>query len=124
VTTDNKRRVLYLKDDRSAFDAESPAFQTLFAQVDTAGDRTEAVMLFQKNGYDFVIGDLSVEPERAGVLKQIKDLKPATTVFAMLSPDDSDKLYGIADMNINAFELTPEHFDLALAEIAKFNPGA
>ena len=54
--------------------------------------------------------------------KQIKDKKPEQTIFAMVAPKDTDKLYGIADLGIHAFELTPEQFDQALQTIAQLNP--
>lgn len=119
-----KRNVLFIKDDRSLFDAETPALKKLFSSVDIARGREEALKFFESNPYDIVIGDLSVAPEAVGLLKQLKDLKTEQTIFAMVSPDDTDKLYGIADLGIHAFELMPEHFDLALEAIAKFDPSA
>jgi len=41
---------------------------------------------------------------------------------ALVSPDDTDKLYGIADPGIHAFELTPEYFNLVPEQIAAFDP--
>jgi len=120
----DKWNVLYIGDDRSAFDAQTPMFKALFGNVDIAMGREETLKFFEENRYDIVIGDLSVSPEAVGVLKQLKDIRKEQTIFAMVSPEDTDKLYGIADLGIHAFELTPEHFDLALEEIAKFNPHA
>ena len=63
-----------------------------------------------------------MEPEEIAFLKQIKDKKSKQTIFALVSPKDTDKLYGIADLGINAFELTPDYFGQALEQIAKFDP--
>lgn len=119
---DTKRTILFIKDSQSLFDLGTGMFQTLFNRVDIAQGRKDALELFQANTYDLVIGDLSVIPEGVGLLKQIKDTKAEQIIFAMLSPKDADKLYGIADLGIHAFELEPEQFDLALEAIAAFDP--
>lgn len=124
MATEKKWTVLYIEDDRSGFDAQTPVLGTLFDRVDTVQGKEEALNYFNANAYDIVLCDLSVEPEGLGLLKQLQDIKAEQTIFAMVSPKDTDKLYGIADLGIHAFELTPEHFDLALEEIAKFNPYA
>jgi DNA-binding NtrC family response regulator len=117
-------KILFIEDERSAFNTDTPLFDTLFEQADRSADKAGVLRLLNTNHYDMVIGDLSVEAEGAGLLKQIKDLKPEVTIFAMVSPKDNDKLFGIADLGINAFELAPEQFELALEEIARFNPYA
>lgn len=119
---EKKWNILFIKDGRSDFDLQTPALASLFSDIDFVEGKDEALKYFNGLSYDIVIGDLSVEPERAGLLKQLRDLNPKQAIFAMVSPKDSDKLFGIADMNINAFELTPEHFDLALEQIAEFDP--
>jgi len=55
-------------------------------------------------------------------MKQLIDLKPEQTIFTLVSPKDTDKLYGIADLGIHAFELEATQFDQALEMIAQFNP--
>ena len=119
-----KWKILFIEDERSAFNTDTPLFATLFEQADRSADKASVLRLLNAHPYDMVIGDLSVEAEGAGLLKQIKDLKPDMTIFAMVSPKDSDKLFGIADLGINAFELTPDQFELALEELARFNPYA
>lgn len=119
---EKKWTILFIKDHRSDFDLQTPALSSLFSDIDFVEGKEETIKYFNAITYDIVIGDLSVEPEQAGLLKQLRDLKPKQAIFAMVSPKDADKLFGIADMNINAFELTPEHFDLALEQIAKFDP--
>lgn len=119
---DKKWNVLFIKDEKSLFDSKSKMFDLLFNKVDMAANKEEALKLFDANPYDIVIGDLSVAPEAVALLKQLIDMKTQQSIFAMVSPKDTDKLYGIADLGINAFELTPEQFDLALEQIAKFNP--
>jgi len=117
-----KWNMLFIKDERSMFDADTEAFDQLFYKVDKVIGREEALKSFDTNQYDIVLCDLSVEPAGAGFLKQMKDIKPEQTIFALISPKDTDKLYGIADLGINAFELTPEYFDQALEHIAIFDP--
>lgn len=124
MTTDKKWNLLFIQDDRSAFDSNTKAFDHLFHNVDKASSREEALKLFEHNQYDIVLSDLSVEPEEVAFLKQIKDIKAEQTIFALLSPKDTDKLYGIADLGINAFELTPDYFDEALQQISLFDPYA
>lgn len=117
-----KRNLLFITEKRSKFDSHTSMFSILFNRADvnyfsewTPGDADSTL-------YDIVIGDLSVDPEQVGVLKQIKEGMSNAIIFAMVDPKDSEKLYKIADMGINAFELLPEQFDMALEEIARFEP--
>lgn len=116
-----KRSVLFITDPRSAFDAQTERFSDLFKQVDVAQSSPEAMKFVYGAAYDIVIGDLTASLETLALLKQIKDMKKEALIFALVAPKDADKLYGIADLGIHAFELLPEQFDLALEEIAKFN---
>ncbi len=122
MNREKKRNLLFIQDERSKFDSETKMFNALFNRVDKVSGKEEALKLFDANDYDIVLCDLSVEPEGAGLLKQMKDMKTEQTIFALVSPKDTDKLYGIADLGINAFELTPEYFDQALEQIAIFDP--
>jgi DNA-binding NtrC family response regulator len=121
MSENQKWNMLFIKDERSLFNTETKAFDQLFNKVDKVIGREEALEFFDANTYDIVLCDLSVEPEEVGLLKQMKDIKSEQTIFALISPKDTDKLYGIADLGINAFELTPEYFDQALEQIAIFD---
>lgn len=122
MNTDKKWNILFIADERSMFDSDTQVFNQLFNRVDKVFAKEEALKHFDKNQYDMVISDLSVEPEGVGLLKQIIDTKDKQCIFALVSPKDTDKLFGIADLGINAFELTPEYFDQALEQIATFDP--
>ena len=122
MNTDKKLNLLFIQNDRSMFDSSTKMFSALFNRVDKVLGKEETLAHFDTNKYDIVLGDISVEPEDIGLLKQIKDMKPEQTIFALVSPKDTDKLFGIADLGINAFELTPEYFDQALEQIAIFDP--
>lgn len=122
MKSDKKWDLLLIEDDKSMFDFGTQTLDVLFSKVDLASSKEEALKLFDENQYDIVIGDLSVEPERVALLKQIKDKKTEQTIFALVSPEDTDKLFGIADLGIHAFELLPEQFEQALDAIAEFNP--
>lgn len=121
MNAEKKKNILFIKDRHSPFNTESGVMERLFNQVDIVHTHEEALKLFYKNQYEVVLGDLSVKTQELVILKQFKDKKPAQVIFAMLLPKDSDKLYKIADLGINAFELNPDQFDLAMEEIAKFN---
>ncbi|MEN8303062.1 MAG: hypothetical protein ABFQ64_03190 [Campylobacterota bacterium] len=122
MATDKKWNILFIKDDMSMFDLTTSMLELLFERVDISSSREESLEFFNTNQYDIVIGDLSVAPEGVAFLKQIKDIKPEQAIFALVSPKDTDKLYSIADLGINAFELTPAQFEQALESIAQFNP--
>ena len=122
MNIDKKWNVLFIKDDESMFDSDTKFFDSLFNKVDKALGRAGALKLYQSNNYDIVIGDISVRPEEVAFMKQLIDLKPEQTIFTLVSPKDTDKLYGIADLGIHAFELDPTQFDQALEMIAQFNP--
>ena len=121
---DKKWNMLFIADERSVFDSETTAFDSLFKRVDKATGREEALKLFDVNQYDIVLSDLSEAPEEVAFLKQLKDKNPEQTIFALVSPKDADKLYSIADLGINAFELTPDYFNEALEQISLFDPYA
>ena len=122
MAIDKKYNILFIKDEKSMFDLTTKMFDLLFNRVDMSLSREKSLELFNNNQYDVVIGDISVKPEEVAFLKQIKDIKPEQTIFALVSPEDTDKLYSIADLGINAFELTPTQFDQALEAISEFNP--
>ena len=122
MNTDKKWNVLFIKDDESIFDSDTKVFDTLFNKVDKVSGRAGALKLYNSHNYDMVICDISVRPEEVAFMKQLIDLKPKQTIFTLVSPKDTDKLYGIADLGIHAFELDPTQFDQALETIAQFNP--
>jgi DNA-binding NarL/FixJ family response regulator len=113
--------MLFMIDTRSKFSTKAKNLE-IFSTVDFATNKDEVLELFEKNKYDIVLSDLSVEAEQAGVLKQLKDMDNDQIIFAILDPKDRVKLYGIADMGINAFELLPTQFNQALEMIAEFDP--
>ena len=124
MNMNKKWNVLFIKDDQSMFDSDTKMFDVLFNKVDKVLGRAGALKLFNSNDYDMVISDISVQPEEVAFMKQLIDLKPEQTIFVLVSPKDTDKLYGIADLGIHAFELEPTQFDQALETIAQFNPYA
>jgi len=124
MNKDQKWSMLFIEDERSKFDYGTKMFDKLFEKVDKVSSREAALKLFDVNQYDIVLSDLSVDPEEVAFLKQLKDIKAEQTIFALVSPKDTDKLYGIADLGINAFELTPDYFDQALEQISLFDPYA
>ena len=124
MSAETKKRVLFIKDRNSSMDAETKKFDELFEQVDIAFSGEEAVPMLYRTKYDIVIGDLSVETHGLATLKQINEMRKETVVFALVSPKDSEKLYKISELGINAFELLPEQFDLALETIADFSPAS
>jgi len=122
MSTKKKWNILFIKDAKSMFDVNTSKFSLLFNQVDIVVSREEALNFFNKNQYDIVIGDISVEPESVALLKQLKDMQAEQTIFALVASKDRDKLFSIADIGINAFELSLVQFDQALETIAQFNP--
>lgn len=121
MNTNKKYNILFIKEDKSLFDSETTMFLQLFNTVDKAIGTKEVLSLIDTKKYDIIIGDISVDPEGVVLLKQIKDKNPKQIIFALVSPKDTDKLYKIANYDINAFELTPEQFDQALEAIAQFD---
>lgn len=116
-----KFNILFIKQNNSLLDSNTQVLDKLFNKVDKALGLQEVFKLLDANEYDIIIGDLTVDAEEVVLLKEIKDKKSQQVVFALLSAKDSDKLYKIANFDINAFELTPEQFDLALEEITRFS---
>ena len=57
-------------------------------------------------------------------MKQLQDIKPSQSIFVFVDESDEDKVYGFADMNINAFIISADQFEAALEELAKFDPYA
>lgn len=124
MATEKKWKILFMKDASSQFDISNQAFNTLFKHVDFVAEQEEMLHFFDTNSYDIVIGDLSIDPKKIGLLKQLQDKKAKQCIFAFVDPRDTDKLYGIADLGINAFELTADQLTQALETIATFDPYA
>lgn len=114
--------ILFIQEESSSLDSESKMFSLLYGNVEKAYNEQDALSSFETKKYDMIIGDITADANNILLLKKIKDKDPKQTIFALVSPQDADKLYKIAESDINAFELTPEQFDLALEEMAKFNP--
>jgi len=114
--------ILYIKDSASEFDVQTKKFEELFKRVDITEGREDSLRRFSNNLYDMVLCDLSVHPEEIAFMKQLKDKKPKQAIIVLVDEKDTDKVYGFADMNINAFILSPEQFDQALESIAEFDP--
>lgn len=120
-----KWNVLFIAEENSLLDSNTPMFNQAFNKVDKALSNDETLKYLDTNHYDMIISDISVEAMEGIIfLKEIKEKKPQQSIFALVAPKDTDKLYLIADLGINAFELSPEDFDLALEEIGKFDPYA
>ena len=117
-----KWNLLFIGDEESKFNSNTEALSELFLNVDKTFDKEESLKFFDEKAYDIVLCDMSVDPTRLAWLKQMKDIKAEQTFFALVDPKDTAKLYGIADLGVNAFELTPEQFDQALQMIADFDP--
>lgn len=117
-----KWKMLFIKESASKFSLETNLFDELFDHVDIVEGRDQALQALESKEYDLVVADLSVRPEEIGLLKQIKDKELDHAIFGMVLPKDADKLFAIADLGINAFELTPEQFEQALEALANFNP--
>jgi len=122
MNRDKKWNILFIQDDNSMFDTETKAFDALFDRVDKVSSRERALALFDTNTYDMVISDISVRPEEVAFMKQLLDIKVEQTIFTLVSPKDTDKLYGIADLGVHAFELEPAQLEQALETIADFDP--
>ena len=118
-----KWNILFIAEDNSMMNSNTPTFDQVFKKADKATTNEEAIQYIESNQYDIIISDISVEVMEGIIfLKEIKEKKPKQSIFALVSPKDTDKLYLIADLGINAFELSPEDFNLALEEIGKFDP--
>lgn len=125
MSQNKKWNVLFIAEENSMMNSNTPIFEQAFNKVDKALNTKEALKFIDHNQYDMIINDISVKVmEGIILLKEIKEKKSKQSIFALVSPNDSDKLYLIADLGINAFELSPEDFELALEEIGKFNPYA
>lgn len=122
---DQKWNILFIAEDKSLLNSNTPIFDQIFHKVDKVLGSNEALKHIDSNQYDMVISDISVEPmEGIILLKEIKEKKPDQTIFALVTEQDSDKLYLIANLGIHAFELSPDDFELALEQIASFDPYA
>jgi DNA-binding NtrC family response regulator len=118
-----KWKILFKTKENSQFDVNSPAFEKFFKSAYKTTNIKEVQELIQHNSYDMIISDISLDAFYGGIeLKEMIEKDPSLTIFALLTPRDSDKLLALSEMGINAFELIPEQLDLALEEISKFNP--
>lgn len=120
-----KWNILFIAEENSMLDSNTSMFNEVFNKVDKATTKEEAIKYIDNNQYDIIISDISVEVMEGVIfLKEIKEKKPQQSIFTLVAPKDSDKLYLIANLGIHAFELSPTDFDLALEQIANFDPYA
>lgn len=124
MDTNKKWNILFVEDEKSEFDLNTNKFEQLFNKVDRALGRDDTLKLFNNNEYDMVVGDLSKNPENIAFMKQVQDIKPSQSIFVFVDESDEDKVYGFADLNINAFIISADQFEAALEELAKFDPYA
>lgn len=123
MSSTDKWDILFIAENDSTFDANTPMFDQLFNKVDKVLDADEAVRLADNNNYDVIISDISVEfIDGIRLLKLINSRKAGQAIYALVTPKDSDRLFGISEQGIHAFELEPTQFDLALETIAGMNP--
>lgn len=123
MSSNEKWDILFIAENESMFDSNTPMFDQLFNKVDKVLDADEAVALADNNNYDVIISDISVEfVDGIRLLKLINSRKAGQAIYALVTEKDSDKLFGIAEQGIHVFELEPTQFDLALETIAGMNP--
>jgi len=116
-----KWSVLFIKDEASQLIPKKELCDSLFDNFDITS-QDEALDYLENENYDMIVSDLTIDASKIGFLKKIKDKKLSSALFAMVSPKDSNKLYSIADLGINAFELTPDQLDQALEALSNFDP--
>ena len=115
-----KYDLLFIKDAKSDFDSNSQMFAKLFNNVDKVLDNAEGLKLLEKNQYDIIIKDISMDfLEGSAFVKQLKEMKPKQEVIALTALDDEGKLSEMIDLGIHFFLLTPVDFDQALEAITQ-----
>lgn len=123
MDTNQKWNILFIRNDKSLFDAENKQFSELFNSVDYAFNENKALKLMYKNNYDIIISDLSVDTlDGVAFMKQLKQMKPTQVIVALVLADDEEKIGGLIDLGINTFLLTPEALGQALEAISNMNP--
>jgi len=119
---EKKYNLLFITDKRSKFDSNTLKLEECFTEVTKVQTNDKVLELLEKNTYGVILHDLSIEPQKAGILKKIIDENKEQIIFALMDPKDAKKLFGLADLGINAIELIPKQFDQALELIATFDP--
>lgn len=123
MDTNQKWDVLLIQTDKSFFDAKNKLFTELFNKADYALGEQKAIKQIYKNNYDIIISDISGDPlEGIEFMKQLKQMKPAQVIVALVLDSDEEKIGGLIDLGINTFLLTPEALDQALEAISNMNP--
>jgi len=122
MSSNKQWNLLFIEDENSQFDSGSKLFSTLFNKVDIAHNNEEALKMIEANAYEIIINDITEEVVEGMIfLKDIKEKKNEQVLFAFVAPKDTDKLYGIADLGIHAFELSPEQLEPALEAISQMD---
>lgn len=120
MSIEKQFNLLYIKDENSKLNSDSQIFEELFSQVDKVTTPAEAFKLFQEKSYDLIIGDLTTDIKKLDILKQLIEQNKDQVIFSLVSANDAEKFYGIADLGINAVELEPSQFDNALNAIVDY----
>lgn len=120
MSKDKKKSILFIQEENSDFDYNSPKFDELFESVDMVLGEQKALKLIHKNSYDVVINDMSVAPEDGiTFMKQLKEFKVDQEIVTLMLEQDEDKLGDLMENGIHTFILTPEQLDAALEAIAE-----
>jgi DNA-binding NarL/FixJ family response regulator len=122
MNQDKKWDILFIEDVKSALNADTQIFTRLFKNTVKAYEREEVLKLLENHHYDIIIHDMSVDYIKSFELsKQLKEMKPAQEIVALVSLSDEDKLSESIDLGIHSFLLDATQFEQALEAIAQMD---
>ncbi len=101
-------RVLYVEDETLIRENTKMLLETIFTEVETAGNGSEGLRRFQNRPFDIVITDILM-PEMNGVLmiRKIKELSPEQPCIVTSACEESSYLLELINLGVSQFLLKP-----------------
>ena len=122
MNREKKHDLLFIEDYKSPYKTTMQHLEKLFKQVDKVTYHDEALHLFKNNNYDIVVYDISMQPEKVKLIKQLQDIKSMQPIFVLLQESTEDHAFGLSQLGVNVIILTPEQLNEAFENIALFDP--
>ncbi len=100
--------ILYVEDEQSIRENTKLLLETIFSNVQTAGNGLEGLNLYKESLFDIVITDILM-PEMNGVnmVKKIKEINPNQSIIITSACEDSNYLLELINLAVAQFILKP-----------------
>jgi len=110
--------ILFAEDYVEVYDGVLRILKSLFKVVDGAVDGAQAISLYKKNHYDFVLSDISM-PNIDGVelSRMIKDINPLQPIIILSAHREANYLHELINIGVRRFVQKPISLESLIDEL-------